>query len=82
MYLYTMIACFRHSDGWERAENQGVDEKLTRGKIGQEKGGVFSLLPQSPLIFFPLLFLFALSTYDLTCSPLSKCLELADTMTN
>ena len=29
---------------------------------------------QSPLVFFPLLFLFA---YDLTCSPLSKRLEQA-----
>ena len=33
--------------------------------------------PQSPLVFFPLLFLFALAAYDLTCSPLSKRLELA-----
>ena len=49
-------------------------EKLTREKIGREK--VFSLPPQSPL-FFPLVFLFALAAYDLTCSLLSKRVEQA-----
>ena len=54
MYLYTMIACSRRSDGWEQAKNWGAREKLMREKIGWEEGGVFSLLPQSSLVFSPL----------------------------
>ena len=45
----------------------GAGEKLTREKIGRP----------SPSSFFPLVFLFALAAYDLTCSPLSKHLEQA-----
>ena len=54
MHLYTMIACSRHSDGWEQAKNYDTGEKLMREKIGREEGGVFSLLPQSSLVFSPL----------------------------
>lgn len=61
------VACSRHSDGGERAKNLlGTCEKLTRE------------LPS----FFPLVFLLALTTYDLTCSPLSERLEQARLLKN
>ena len=49
-------------------------EKLTREKIGREK--VSRSRPNLPS-FFPLVFLFALAAYDLTCSLLSKRVEQA-----
>ena len=53
-----------------------IDEGKNRAGKGRE---IFSLPPQSPLVFFPLVFLFAFAAYDLTCSPLSKRLEQAKT---
>ena len=52
----------------------GASEKSGRGrKIDEGKNRAAPVSPR----FFPLVFLFALATYDLTCSPLSKRLEQA-----
>ena len=53
---------------------RGSGEKLTRQKRGREK--VSRSRPNLPS-FFPLVFLFALAAYDLTCSLLSNRVEQA-----
>ena len=45
----------------------GAGEKLTGEKIGREKGGSISRSRPSLPSFFPFVFLFALTAYDLTC---------------
>ena len=58
----SFVTCSRHSDGGgEGKKLVGHGEQLTRE------------LPS----FFSLVFLLALATYDLTCSPLSERLEQA-----
>ena len=58
----------------------GSGRKIDEGKYRAGKGRVFSLPPQSPLVFFSLVFLFGLAAYELTCSLLSKRLEQANNL--
>ena len=67
--------------GWWGADKKlGRRRKIYEGKnrAGKRREGFLAPAPVSPR-FFPLVFLFALGAYDLTCSPLSNRLEQATT---
>ena len=71
---------FQEFGWWGVGKKLGRRRKLYEGKnrAGKGREGFLAAAPVSPR-FFPLVFLFALGAYDLTCSPLSKRLEQATT---
>ena len=66
-----MTSLFQAFAWWGAGKKLGRQRKIDEGKNRAPA-------PVSPR-FFPLVLLFALVAYDLTCSPLSKRLEQAST---
>ena len=64
---------------WGAGKKLGRRRKIDEGKNRAGKGRERRFLAPAPVSprFFPLVFLFVLAAYDLTCFPLSKRLELS-----
>ena len=66
--------------GKELGRRRKINEGKNRAGKGRERKRERRFLAPAPVSarFFPLMFLFVLAAYDLTCSPLSKRLEQAN----